>query len=298
MTSYYTTVSEFTLVELDGTSLAVREWGDPGDRPLVFWHSLGPAASGALVGEAAPVLARHGLHVLALDAPGFGESPALPSERYTVDSLVGLTLELLDALELERVAYMGHSWGGSIAVHLAARSPDRVGALVLLDSGHVDYADLPEVQAERPLEEWIAEAAQRPSRWESWDAFAEEVRSGSRRWTPEIEAALHAGLREDGDGAVASRASLETRGAAFWGLAPARQSETWPVIAAAGTPVLLLTATESAELREQNAEWGARFAAAVPQAEVRPVPDAGHSLLTDAGPELADAIGRWLEAAA
>ena len=28
LTSYYTTVSDFTLVELDGTSLAVREWGD------------------------------------------------------------------------------------------------------------------------------------------------------------------------------------------------------------------------------------------------------------------------------
>ena len=291
-------MSDFTLVELDATSLAVREWGDAGGKPLVFWHSLGPAASGALIGEAAPALARHGLRVIALDAPGFGESPALPPEGYTVDLLVGLALELLDALELERVAYMGHSWGGSIAVHLAARSPERVGALVLLDSGHIDYADLPDVQAERPLEEWMEEAAQRPSRWDSWDAFAEEVQAGSRRWTPEIEAALRPGLREDGDGAVASRASLETRAAAFWGLAPARQSETWPAIAAAGVPVLLLTATEPAELREQNAEWGARFAAAVPQADVRPVPDAGHALLTDVGPDLADEIGRWLEAAA
>jgi hypothetical protein len=38
-------------------------------------------------------------------------------------------------------------------------------------------------------------------------------------------------------------------------------------------------------------------AAAVPQADVRPVADAGHSLLVDAGPELAHEIGRWLRAA-
>ena len=284
------------MVELEGTSLAVREWGEAEGVPLVFWHSLGPAVSGAMVGEAAPVLTRHGLRVLALDAPGFGQSPALPAERYRLDELVALVLELLDALGLDRVAFMGHSWGGSIAVRLAARSPERIRALVLLDSGHVDYADLPDVQADRPLEDWIDEAAQRPSRWASWEAFVEELRPASRRWSPELEAALREGLRDDGDG-LASRASTETRGAAFWGLAPARQSETWPALAAAGLPVLLLTATEPPELREQNAEWAARFGAAVPQAEIRAVPDAGHSLLVDAGPELAEAIGRWLEAA-
>ena len=223
--------------------------------------------------------------MIALDAPGFGESPALPPERCTVDSLVGLALELLDALELERVAYMGHSWGGSIAVHLAARSPERVGALVLLDSGHIDYGDLPDVQAERPLEEWMEEAAQRPSRWDSWDSFAEEAQAGSRRWTPEIEAALRPGLREDGDGAVASLASLETRAAAFWGLQPARQSETWPAIAAAGVPVLLLTATEPRSCGSRTRSGppgsplpfrGRRFA---------PCPTRGHSLLTDVGPD-------------
>ena len=45
---------------------------------------------------------------------------------------------------------------------------------------------------------------------------------------------------------------------------------------------------------EQNGEWAARFAGAVPQAEIRPIRDAGHSLLTDAGPEVARVAVEWL----
>ena len=36
---------------------------------------------------------------------------------------------------------VGHSWGGVVACHVAARAADAVGGLVLLDAGHVDYPD-------------------------------------------------------------------------------------------------------------------------------------------------------------
>ena len=39
-----------------------------------------------------------------------------------------------------------------------------------------------------------------------------------------------------------------------------------------------------------------RFAAEVPQAEIRRVHGAGHDVLTDGGPEVVHAVGRWLEA--
>ena len=64
----------------------MREWGDAGT-PFLFWHSLGPAASGATIGVAAEQLVAAGYRVVAPDAPGFGKSPAADFDAYDVDRL-------------------------------------------------------------------------------------------------------------------------------------------------------------------------------------------------------------------
>jgi lipase len=46
---------------------------------------------------------------------------------------MGDVLETLDALQLERVDLIGHSFGGRLGIELAAAHPERVGALVLYD---------------------------------------------------------------------------------------------------------------------------------------------------------------------
>lgn len=137
--------------------LAVREWGEAGDVPVVYWHALGPNPSGADLAEVAPVLVGAGFHVLAVDGPGFGRSPLLAADDYRLDSLVSGLRELIDERELDRPVLMGHSWGGAIAVRYAAAHADDVRALVLLDSGHIDYASLPDVDVDRTPEEWVEE---------------------------------------------------------------------------------------------------------------------------------------------
>ena len=52
----------------------------------------------------------------------------------------------------------GHSWGGTVAVHAAADRPSSVAALVLFDSGHLDYADDPSSDSEATLEARIERA--------------------------------------------------------------------------------------------------------------------------------------------
>ncbi|MFL5954958.1 MAG: alpha/beta fold hydrolase [Gaiellaceae bacterium] len=126
----------------------VHEWGRRDDVPLVFWHALGADASGAELREVAPVLADAGFHVLAVDGPGFGRSPALSAERYRLAALAELLGELIDEREFERPVLMGHSWGGAIVVKYAGARPDDVRALVLLDSGHIDYGALPGTAAQ------------------------------------------------------------------------------------------------------------------------------------------------------
>ena len=141
--------------------LAVREWGEAGDVPIVFWHALGANASGADLADVAPVLVGAGFHVLAVDGPGFGRSPLQPAEGYRLEALVVALRELIDAHALDRPVLLGHSWGGAIAVSYAGAFPDDVRAIVLLDSGHIDCASLPDVDVDRTPDEWVEEARAR-----------------------------------------------------------------------------------------------------------------------------------------
>jgi pimeloyl-ACP methyl ester carboxylesterase len=141
--------------------LAAREWGQAGDVTVVFWHALGLDPSGADLADVARVLAAAGFHVLAVDGPGFGRSPLAPAEGYRLDALVDGLRELIDERQVDRPVLMGHSWGGAIAVRYAGTHPDDVRALVLLDSGHIDYASLPDVDVTRTPDEWVADARAR-----------------------------------------------------------------------------------------------------------------------------------------
>jgi pimeloyl-ACP methyl ester carboxylesterase len=148
--------------------LAVREWGETGDVTIVFWHALGPNPSGADFAVVGQMLAGAGFRVLAVDGPGFGRSPLAPAEDYRLDSLVAGLRELLDDRDADRPVLIGHSRGGAIAVRYAAAHPDDVRALVLLDSGHIDYASLADVDVDRSPEEWVGEARLRsPQRAEA-----------------------------------------------------------------------------------------------------------------------------------
>lgn len=93
--------------------------------------------------ETIPALAR--THdVVAVDFPGFGGSdirPGLPPSAYP-----HLVLGLLDRLSIPRASLVGNSLGGGVAVVMAARSPERVDRLVLIDSVGFNLAP-----ADRPL---------------------------------------------------------------------------------------------------------------------------------------------------
>jgi 3-oxoadipate enol-lactonase len=76
----------------------------------------------------AAVLVEAGYQVVRPDLRGYGASPA-GSEPW---SAVADVVELVDALGLDRLALVGASAGGSVALQLAARLDGRVDALVLL----------------------------------------------------------------------------------------------------------------------------------------------------------------------
>ena len=74
-------------------------------------------------------LAGAGFTALALDLPGYGESP-LPSDL-SVASMAEAVGHTLSCLGFEQAVLLGHSMGGMVAQEFAARWPQRVSALVL-----------------------------------------------------------------------------------------------------------------------------------------------------------------------
>ncbi|MFE5972403.1 alpha/beta fold hydrolase [Streptomyces sp. NPDC056460] len=75
-------------------------------------------------------LAEAGHRVVRCDLRGFGDTPVDAPHAHADD-----VRELLDHLGVERAAVVGSSFGGTVALELAARHPAHVSALALLASG-------------------------------------------------------------------------------------------------------------------------------------------------------------------
>ncbi len=71
----------------------------------------------------------HDLPALAPDLPGFGASPS-PDSVIGADGYADIVSQMIDDFD-EPPVLIGHSFGGRVAVCLAARMPEKVGPLVL-----------------------------------------------------------------------------------------------------------------------------------------------------------------------
>jgi len=98
-------------------------------RPLLLLHGLGGNWR-----SWSPILAALTAHrdVIALDLPGFGETPAL-SGTASITALADAVIEFLDRHPLFGVDAVGSSLGGRLALELARRQA--VGTTVALDPG-------------------------------------------------------------------------------------------------------------------------------------------------------------------
>ena len=170
-----------------------------------------------------------------------------------------------------------------------------VEALVLVDSGHLDYADVLGADLALTLDDWTARAAE--NRLRVADVASLATRLEVEPDDPLMDVFL-LGMEYAVDGSMVTRVLPEAQGAALYHLARARQSDTWRAIADARTPTLLLLATEPASARDQNQRAAPRFRTAVPQADVRFVPGATHSLVTDLRGEFGELVADWLAARA
>ncbi len=96
-----------------GARVALRECGAPGDAPsVVLLHGI---SSGAASWLQPALLAAEQLHVIAWDAPGYGESTPLPGDTPLDADYATRLHELLLVLDVRRCVLVGHSLGALMA---------------------------------------------------------------------------------------------------------------------------------------------------------------------------------------
>ena len=115
-----------TSLRVDGARLSVHLQGE--GPALLLLHGF----TGSNAMWTPHLAAFEGFTTVSVDLLGHGESDAPPTpNRYRMERCVDDLTSLLNHLKIERVAVLGYSMGGRVALQLALRAPGRLWALVL-----------------------------------------------------------------------------------------------------------------------------------------------------------------------
>jgi pimeloyl-ACP methyl ester carboxylesterase len=247
----------------DGVFLHVRRW--PGDRrPFLLVHGL--SSNARLWDGVATLLSAAGHPVHAVDLRSHGDSDA-PPDGYDTATAAGD----LAALGLTGVVAAGQSWGGSVVVTLAAKHPEVVAALALVDGGWYDPA--------QEFPSWEAAAAKlRPPDIDGLPAgeLRGYLRRGHPDWSADAIEATLANMRVWPDGTITRRLPVDRHMRivrSMWDDPPTRH------YASVTQPVLLMPALpadpEQAAARRSRVE---QAAAGLASASIREYPGSDHDL--------------------
>ena len=186
----------------------------------------------------------YGLRVISPDPPGHGEIGALPADSHRPSALAEVAADLLTELGVDRAVFVGFSWGARVGCSFAARFPERTVGLALIDGGYVEPGDVG-ADLTVDLTTCVAEAREEieEDSFVSWEAYFAFERESLKRWTPAGKGRDRVTMREL-DGRVVPILEPEALGAIKHGGRREPVTETYAPIAAAGVPVLLVTAPE------------------------------------------------------
>jgi esterase len=268
--------SRSSFVTLDGLKFHYLDWDGDGP-PLVMLHGFTGHAH-SWDHTAAALSGRY--HVLALDQRGHGHTEW--ARTYGSRLMMEDVRRFLDALQLDKVTLMGLSMGGNVAYLFAARYPERVERLVVLDIGPV----VATAGAQR-----IAAGLGAADTFGSEEEAVAEARLANPRPTEQsLRHRVTHNLRPTGDGLLTYRwdKALRDGSAARDDHSEAERWEAWRSVTC---PTLLVRGEDSdilaLETAEQMLQENRNTALAV-------VPDCGHSITLDRPEGLVEALRPWL----
>ncbi len=230
-----------------------------------------------------PVMARlpESLSVIAPDRPGHGSSP-LPGGGLEVNAAA--VLAALDSGGIDRAVLVGHSYGGGVALQVAATVPDRIDALILLASVGPDCLNVFDWLLAAP----VAGALTSRVAWQWTPAFA---RAALRLMRRRDDSVRHPNWEVWGNARwdngplwrtfLAEQQALVREAPAFAGLA-----------ASVGVPALVVTDPHDTLVPFKTA---AALSNVLPDARLHVIEGAGHHLPLRAPDEVARQIVAFLE---
>ena len=125
------------VIDVMGVSTHVMEAG-VGDVVLLL-HGSGPGVSAEANWRLTIPALAGSFRVIAPDLLGFGQTGAPADGTYSMNAWVAHVVALLDELGVERAHVVGNSFGGGLALRLAARHPGRVNRLVLMGAVGLEF---------------------------------------------------------------------------------------------------------------------------------------------------------------
>ena len=262
-------------LEVRGLRLHFLESGRPGAPALCFLH--GGAAHAHWFDKVTPAFADR-FHVLSLDQRGHGESQWAEPPAYGTQDFTGDLLELMDRLGWARMTVIGHSMGGHNAMTFAAWHPERVSALVIIDSR-------PAIPAER-LQFMHARGRRMPRAHPTEEAAIQAFRLLPRETFAEPAFMAHL-----------ARAGMTGRNGGWgWRFDPATHGnrqpvDAWPLLPRITAPTLIVRGGLSPVL---TAEMADRLRASVPRSTLVTIPQAYHHLTLDRPTQFTAALDNFL----
>ena len=272
-----------------GVSLHVLEWSLDGT-PLILVHGFGNEAH--IWDDFAPLVAPH-YRTVAVDLRGHGDSGHDPERRYDYDSHVADLEAVTAALGIERLVLVGHSFGGRTGVLFAAKHPQRMAGLVIVDIG-------PEHDP-RGTTRIRMEVMQRGDG--SFASPAEYERVLAHNFPAGSEGALRRmaqhELRQRADGRYERKADpafMAGRPGASEAEGEAHERDTakrlWDALARIPCPTLVVRGAASDILSPEIADR--MVDDVLPQGQLGVVPRAAHSVMTDNPAGFAEAVAGFV----
>ncbi len=275
-------------VNLNGIRFHYLDWGNAELPHVVLLHG---GSLTAHTWDMAALVLRDRYHLVALDQRGHGDTEWTPEDQLDRDNselMLEDTRQFIEHLGFQRLTLIGMSMGGMNTIRYAARHPQRLDAVVIVDVA-------PETMREGQIE--MEQFRQATETLSSFDDFLERaMRFMPHRPPDHLRYSLTHSLKQTDEGWTWKqdhrRRNQRPVVDAEQQAARGRNAEDlWADVKAIEAPALLLRGAESKILSPEVAE---RTVAAMRNARLQVIPRATHNVHSDNPGDFAAAVDAFL----